>query len=80
MTRTGLLRSATIAAVFAIWTSSANALSVRWQLVENGDPRTRIMVADDAPPAERYAAEELQRFLREMSGAEVPIVSAVATS
>ncbi len=43
-------------------------------LAENGQSRTRIVVAQDAPPATRHAAEELQKFLREMSGAEVPIV------
>ncbi len=47
-------------------------------LVENGTVRTRIVVTEDAPPATRHAAEELQRFLGEMSGAAIPIVSDAA--
>ncbi|MHB9109550.1 MAG: DUF4838 domain-containing protein [Armatimonadota bacterium] len=41
-------------------------------LVKDGTPLAGIVLADPAPPA-RFAAEELQRYLREMSGAELPI-------
>jgi hypothetical protein len=44
-------------------------------LAENGAARTRIVVAEKAPPPTRHAAEELQRFLGEIGGAEIPIVS-----
>lgn len=37
--------------------------------------QARIVVSDDAPPAVRHAAAELQYFLSEMSGASLAIVS-----
>jgi hypothetical protein len=43
-------------------------------LVKNGKSDYSICIAPDAPPAERRAADELQRFLLEMSGARLPIV------
>ena len=42
-------------------------------LAENGTPRYTIVIAADAPAPVHYAAEELQRWLREMTGAELPI-------
>ena len=44
-------------------------------LAERGKSRYRIVVADNAVPSERYAAEELQRYLERLSGAKLPIVS-----
>lgn len=44
-------------------------------LAASGASAYRIVVADDASPSTRYAAEELQRFLEEISGAKLPIVS-----
>jgi len=44
-------------------------------LAELGTARGRIVVADDASAPTRRAAEELQRFLGEMSGAAFEIVS-----
>ncbi|MHB0935550.1 MAG: DUF4838 domain-containing protein, partial [Armatimonadota bacterium] len=41
-------------------------------LVKDGTPLAGIVLADPAPPV-RFAAEELQRYLHEMSGAELPI-------
>ena len=37
-----------------------------------------IVVADDAIPSEKYAAEEFQEFFRQASGLKLPIVTAVA--
>lgn len=45
-------------------------------LAIQGDARTRVVIADDATETERYAAEELQRFLGQMIGAEIPVVTA----
>ncbi len=42
-------------------------------LVRLGKSPYRIVVSAQAPPAERRAAEELQRYVREISGAELPI-------
>ncbi len=44
-------------------------------LIDNGQSAFRIVVAADAIPSERYAAEELQRYLERMGGAKLPIVA-----
>jgi hypothetical protein len=44
-------------------------------LAENGRSAYRIVIAENASPAVRHGAEELQRFLAEMTGAALPIVS-----
>ena len=46
-------------------------------LVENGRSGYAIVVAPDAPPAERHGAEELQSFVEQMSGAKLPITTGV---
>jgi hypothetical protein len=47
-------------------------------LVVEGKPVTEIVLAQDATPSVRTAARELQRHLRAMSGAELPIVHAAS--
>lgn len=44
-------------------------------LAEQGQSAYRIVVADDASPSTRHGAEELQKFLEEMTGAKLAIVS-----
>ncbi|MEW6359578.1 MAG: DUF4838 domain-containing protein [Planctomycetota bacterium] len=44
-------------------------------LAEKGKSDYVIVVGTDASPSEKYAAEELQRFLKEISGAELKIVT-----
>ncbi len=44
-------------------------------LAENGQSAYRIVVAEGASPSIRHGAEELQRFLAEISGVKLPIVS-----
>jgi hypothetical protein len=44
-------------------------------LADAGKSAYRIVVAEDAPPPTRYAAEELQTFLEKISGAKLPILS-----
>lgn len=44
-------------------------------LGENGRAAYRIVIAADASPSERHAAEELSRWLWEMSGARLPILT-----
>ncbi|MFO1512445.1 MAG: DUF4838 domain-containing protein [Verrucomicrobiota bacterium] len=46
-------------------------------LAEKGKSQYRIVLPAQAIPAERYAAEELQRYLEKMSGAKLPIVTDV---
>ncbi len=44
-------------------------------LAEEGEARAAIVVGADAPPSTRYAAEELQRFLNEMTGAQFDLIT-----
>ena len=44
-------------------------------IAEKSAARVQIVIAEGAPPSTRYAAEELQRFLGEITGAEIPIVT-----
>jgi hypothetical protein len=44
-------------------------------LVENGKSDYRIVIPKDAIASEKYAAEELQRYLEKISGAKLPIVT-----
>ncbi len=42
-------------------------------LADQGKSEFRIVTASNAPPSTLHAAEELQRFLREITGAELPM-------
>ena len=44
-------------------------------IAEDGQARMTIVVSAAASPSTRYAGEELQRFLGEMTGAEIPLVT-----
>ena len=44
-------------------------------LAENGRSAYQIVVADEASPSTRHAAEELPMFLEQMTGEKLPIVS-----
>ena len=44
-------------------------------LADHGKSKYRIVLPAAAIPAERYAAEELQRYLEKLSGAKLPIVA-----
>ena len=45
-------------------------------LVDHGKSEYSIVIGQEASPAEKRAAGELQRFLEEMSGARLPVVTA----
>lgn len=49
-------------------------LSGNGKLSENGKPCGSIYVAEDAIPAEKTAAKELQYFIEQISGAKLPVV------
>ncbi len=44
-------------------------------IVENGQPRAGIVIAESPTRSQKLAAEELQRYLEKISGAKLPIVS-----
>ncbi|HEY2012676.1 MAG TPA: DUF4838 domain-containing protein, partial [Bryobacteraceae bacterium] len=56
-----------------IFALTVSCFAANLKLVENGKSSYAIVVAPDASPSERHGAEELQRFLEEMSGARLPI-------
>jgi hypothetical protein len=51
--------------------SAANQVT----LADHGKSKYRIVVPANAIPSERYAADELQRYLEKISGAKLPVVS-----
>jgi len=59
-----------VLAIFALGPSVAGM-----ELVRSGKPVATIVVGKNAPPPERLAASELQRYLSEMSGARLPITT-----
>ncbi|MBN1673640.1 MAG: hypothetical protein JXR37_21515 [Kiritimatiellae bacterium] len=42
-------------------------------LVEDGKPETRIVLGDDVPPFAKFAARELQDYVKKSTGATLPI-------
>jgi len=52
-----------------------NAAKIPLTLVQQGKSTYSICVSEAASPSEKHAAEELQKFLEEMSGARLPIVT-----
>ena len=45
-------------------------------LVSQGRARAQIVIAEGAVPVERHAAEELRKYIAEMSGAQLPVTLA----
>jgi len=62
-------------AVFGILLVTCRTLCADVALVADGKPVSEIVLSDEATPSVKIAAEELQRHLKSMSGAELPIVS-----
>src|SRR5260370_42597447 len=65
MNKIGLLLCATLAI------SAAAPLT----LVQDGKSNYSIVISTDASPSEKHGAQELQKFLEEMSGARLPVVT-----
>ena len=55
-------------------------LTPAFTLIDDGQPRYEIVVPDKRTAAIDYAALELRRYFREISGAAMPIVEAAAAS
>jgi len=55
--------------------ASLNAAEKPLRLVKQGKSTYSICVSETASPSEKHAADELQKFLEEMSGARLPIVT-----
>ncbi|SPE37858.1 Glycosyl hydrolase family 67 (modular protein) [Candidatus Sulfopaludibacter sp. SbA6] len=54
---------------------AVSCLAANLKLVDKGRSNYAIVIAPDASPSERHGAEELQKFLEEMSGARLPITA-----
>ncbi len=74
VTRMGRLLRTFAAASLGLGASAAHGLT----LVDNGQAKAEIIVRPIASPVERFAAEELQKYLKKMSGAELPIRATAA--
>jgi hypothetical protein len=66
--------NAIIAALVLMTTAGNGTAAAPLVLAEQGRSSYIIVIADNAPPAIRYAADELQKFVEQMSGAKLPIV------
>lgn len=62
--------------LFATLTLFALSANAELALVENGEPRATIVIADDPAPQAEDAANDLQSILQTMTGATLPIVRA----
>ena len=57
------------------FSAPANPAREPLTLVKRGESTFSICTSETASPSERHAAEELQKFVQEISGARLPIVS-----
>ena len=80
-TRRQFLKSALLSSVgmatgrMRALSAPANATKEPLPLVKQGKSTYSICVSETASPSETHAAEELQKFLQEISGARLPMVS-----
>lgn len=65
--------SVVVVAVSCLFASEAWAVDL--VLADGGKSAYKIVVADNASPSTKHGAEELQRFLQQISGADLPIIS-----
>jgi hypothetical protein len=63
-----LARVIVLLSAFALCASGANLI-----LAQNGKSDYTIVISTEASPSERHAAEELQKFVEQISGAQLPI-------
>jgi hypothetical protein len=64
-----------LAAVVVLTMMAGGIAMAQVVLAKDGKSLYRIVVPQKAIPSERYAAEELQRYLERISGAKLPIVT-----
>ncbi|HCC57338.1 MAG TPA: hypothetical protein DEQ47_08740 [Solibacterales bacterium] len=64
---------------FFLALGAASGLSVAWpaplNLIQQGKSTYTIVLSTKASPSEKHGAQELQKFLEEMSGARLPVVT-----
>jgi len=62
-------------AFLTTWLLPASIQAAELTLADGGRSDYKIVVADDASPSTKHGAEELQKFLMEISGARLTIIS-----
>lgn len=70
-----MLRATSVFVLSAMCLLSSVSRAADLVLAEGGKSDYRIVLADKASPSTKHAAEELQAFLAQMTGAKLPIVS-----
>jgi len=80
MRRSILTRVLSIGWLAIGWYAAAghDAMAGELVLADGGKSDYKIVIAEKASPSTRHAAEELQMFLEQISGARLPVVSDVA--
>src|SRR5208337_4048286 len=79
--RRQFLKSAVLSGVgmaaggIGIPSASADAAQKPLVLAKQGKSSYSILISEATPPSEHRAAEELQRFIEEMTGARLPIIT-----
>jgi len=63
------------AALLVLAVSTGLPTQAALTLADKGQSSYRIVIPAAAIPSERYAAQELQRYLEKISGAKLPIVT-----
>ena len=66
--------SCALAILLAVLAAGLPASAQGLVIADGGKSDFRIVVADGASPSTTYAAAELQKFLKEITGAELPVV------
>jgi hypothetical protein len=72
------LKIGAIPAAIAICTFTSYGASKEFTIVSKGEAKAEIVVPARAEPPVVFAAQELQRYVKEMSGAELAIVQAAS--
>ena len=64
-----------LVSILAVTSSAVLAEEGNLTLAANGASQFTIVRPADASPSQVYAAEEMQRFTKEMTGAQLPIIA-----
>lgn len=68
-------KSIILSIIFLLSVLLGTGCSVDQPIIENGESQFKIYVSENAIASEKYAAGELQKYLTEISGLELPIVN-----
>ena len=76
MTKAAFLKNHLLLWLICLSIAPAVASAADSFLVENGEPRAEIVIAEDSSRTTRLAAAELQETVEKISGAKLPITTA----